>query len=635
MKSLLGLILASALAAQTYSPKVLRSGQPDPTDLRAFAAGICDRASAKTPRAKAEAIWRYFLTDGRFVKPGFWYHIAGWAYEEPMGEVLDPLKLLNSYGFGLCYHIAPLLEAVWEAAGFEDARVWFLTGHTVAEVFYDGSYHYFDSDMMGYTPAEPGSFRTARVASVRDMERRPDLLLKRGTVDEPWYPADVQANAMDGLAALFSTTSDNWVFPFRRYPEGHSMDFVLRPGETMTRYFRPVSKGAYYLPYEHDGRGRKEFPREIAQYKIRTEDGPRSQKDQRLWATGLLTYRPPSIAPEYQVVSPYVIIDASFAATLAVGDGQSVTAESSADGGKTWQVAGKKQGPYHGRWSVPAAVTIQTEHGKESAVSGVYRYVVRFRGDGVSSVQIDTLFQVNPRSLPALQPGANEFRYTAGPPIRRRVVPVTAARFREYALLAKNAAYIGDSGEGYVIPKDGGTAEIVYEVAAGAGFDAGGRFLDLHDGIAPEKRTAETRKVAPLTDAQTEGSIAWSTSPNGPFTPLWEYAPPEWRDGQPVDRMLRWPEVDRAVRHLPPGTKKVYVRYRARGLAIDDFRMAGLESASPASGGIRITHVWRAGGVERRHVETIERSSEGRTYTVRAGDEVENTAIVYEAITPQ
>ena len=110
-------------------------------------------AGAHTEREKAEAIWRFFLTDGRFVKPGFWYHIAGWTYEEPAGEVLDPMKLLNSYGFGLCYHIAPLLEAVFEAGGFADARCWFLTGHTVAEVFYDGGYHYFDSDMMGYNVA--------------------------------------------------------------------------------------------------------------------------------------------------------------------------------------------------------------------------------------------------------------------------------------------------------------------------------------------------------------------------------------------------------------------------------------------------------------------------------------------------
>jgi hypothetical protein len=112
--------------------------------LRLFAEGIYLQAGAQTPRERAEDIWRFFLTDGRFVKPGFWYHIAGWAYEEPIGELLDPLKLLNSYGFGLCYHIAPLLEAVWKAGGFADARVWFLTGHAVAEVYYEDAYHYCD-----------------------------------------------------------------------------------------------------------------------------------------------------------------------------------------------------------------------------------------------------------------------------------------------------------------------------------------------------------------------------------------------------------------------------------------------------------------------------------------------------------
>ena len=87
------LILAAPFQAQVYSPKVLRMGQIDSSNLAALANGICEQAGARTPRQKAETIWRFFLTDGRFVTPGFWYHIAGWAYEEPGGEVLDPLKL--------------------------------------------------------------------------------------------------------------------------------------------------------------------------------------------------------------------------------------------------------------------------------------------------------------------------------------------------------------------------------------------------------------------------------------------------------------------------------------------------------------------------------------------------------------
>ncbi|MCX6622211.1 MAG: hypothetical protein NTY38_14310, partial [Acidobacteria bacterium] len=134
-----------------------------------------------------------------FRPPGFWYHIAWWAYEEPVGEVLDAGKLLNSYGFGLCYQIAPLLEAVFEAAGLP-SRVWFLTGHTVTEVFYDGAWHYYDSDMLGYNPVTDTGFRNAPVASVRQLEKDPGIMLRKlksptetrpGLVDNPWYPADL------------------------------------------------------------------------------------------------------------------------------------------------------------------------------------------------------------------------------------------------------------------------------------------------------------------------------------------------------------------------------------------------------------------------------------------------------------
>ena len=103
MQRLTILLLTGALCclAQVYSPTVVKQGQPDASSLESLVQGIYASSGATTPRGKAEAIWRFFLTDGRFVKPGFWYHIAGWAYEEPKGEVLDPVKLLNSYVLSL------------------------------------------------------------------------------------------------------------------------------------------------------------------------------------------------------------------------------------------------------------------------------------------------------------------------------------------------------------------------------------------------------------------------------------------------------------------------------------------------------------------------------------------------------
>jgi hypothetical protein len=203
------LLKAALLSAQVYSPGVLLKGQPDARDLGSLVQDLYSEAGAVTERQKAEAIWRYLLTDGRFVEPGMVYHIGGWAYEEPTGEVLDPVKLLNSYGFGLCYQFAPLLEALFEAGGFEDARCWFLTGHTVTEVFYGGKYHLFDSDMLGYTTVGRGDPHTLPVAGVRELEQDSTIILEKllapDRVDStkvvyPWYPEDVRAREMDGYA---------------------------------------------------------------------------------------------------------------------------------------------------------------------------------------------------------------------------------------------------------------------------------------------------------------------------------------------------------------------------------------------------------------------------------------------------
>ena len=512
---LLTLVAVAAASAQVFSPSVLRKGDVDPRDLHSMAASIIQRAGARTPRERAEAIWRFFLTDGRYVKPGFWYHIAGWSYEEPLGEVLDPMKQVHSYGFGLCYQIAPLLAAVYEAAGFEHARVWFLTGHTVTEVFYEGAYHLYDSDMLGYTVTGEGDYRKFPVASVRQLERDPGIILRKllspretrpGMVDAPWYPADVREEAMQGYADTFSSAADNYLYLYRRDPRGHTPDFVLRPGERMQLFSYPETPGLYYLPYTWDGHRWREFPREIAEYGIRTADGPHSQKDARLWGTGRLEYSPqlqfdPQRRAVFDVRSPYVIIDAAFALqpTLETA-GDRVSVETSTDGGRSWEPAGSIAGPHAGPWRTEARVLARSEHGRHTAVSGKYAYRVRVSLEGsarAGSVEAVTRFQLNPRTIPQLGPGRNEMVYRPGPPFVREPLPVVLSRTPE----TRNTRWLEEDGQGLLIPAGEGPAELVFEVAAPAGsaltgLDAGGRFLDLSQGLAPDKLTAEVRKTA-------------------------------------------------------------------------------------------------------------------------------------------
>ncbi|HLK19617.1 MAG TPA: hypothetical protein VKT81_11695 [Bryobacteraceae bacterium] len=633
------LFVSSALA-QVYSPKVLLNGQPDASDLHALAEDIYTQAHAHTPRERAEAVWRFFLTDGRFVKPGFWYHIAGWAYEEPAGEVLDPLKLLNSYGFGLCYHIAPVLEAVWKAGGFEDARVWFLTGHTVAEVYYDGAYHYYDSDMMGYNAVGRGSPMKLPVASVHQIEQDGNIILSKlkgpkevdeEAVEAPWYPADVREAAIDGLAELFTTTSDNRLFPFERAPQGHKMSFELRPGERLIRYFAPESAGDYYLPYKFTGNAWEEFPQEIAEYHIKTADGPRSQKDDRMWATGALEYRLPIASDDtqiFEVRSPYVIVDARFEFDAVLAAGKTLTLATSTDDGRTWEEAGVLRGPHHGTWGVEPKVLIRSEHGRRTAVSGKYNYLLRLTkstGAELRSGLLRTRIQLNPRTLPALAPGHNDLRYTAGPARVRR--EISSEPFR-----VTNARYVSDGAQGYWVPAAERSGELLFRMhGPAASVDAGARFLDLSDGLAPDKFTAEVRRVQAISSADAAASIAWSTSADGPFQTLWEYDPHlKWKDGIAIDRVLRWPEVDR---HADvSNASEIYVRYQIRGLAVDSFRLALEQSGGPSSSAIAVTHVWKEDHVPKTHTERIAAGAHSHSYSIDipANAKIENQALIFE-----
>ena len=644
--------LAVSLSAQVYSPKVLVKGQPDPTSLARFAQGIYEQAGAKTPRERAEAIWRYFLTDGRFVAPGLWYHIAGWAYEEPMGELLDPLKLINSYGFGLCYQIAPALEAVYRAGGFEDARVWFLTGHTVTEVFYDGAYHHYDSDMLGYTTVGDKPAKASTVASVHQLEMDGGIILSKlkgprdadsKRLDYPWYPADVRAGAMDGLAELFTTTSDNSLFPYERAPQGYKPDFVLRPNERLVRYFHPERPGLFYLPYKFDGTEWKEFPQGDIAYQIFVADGPHSQKDERKWGTGYFEYRPKltgASAQVFDVQSPYVIIDSQFIADLTLASNQqSVVFETSSDNGRTWSLAGRLSGPHQGAWHGEPAVLTKTAHGRRTAVSGTYGYLLRLTANGgatASNLLLRTRIQLNPRTLPALVAGHNELRYSSGPDRGRYTLSVTAKSAQSVATRLTNANYVEQGGQGYWVPKGEQAAEVVFKLAAPqgealGGFDTGGRFLDLSRGIAPDKFTAEVRRVEAVDSSHASASIAWSLSPDGPFHTIWEYDPKlVWKDGVEIDRVLRWPEVDRHVE--VNRASAVYVRYRLQGLAIDDFRLA-LETHAAESGcRLELTHVYRVNGVEKTASKQVPPGVAQWAYSIDtpAGAKVSNQAFILE-----
>jgi hypothetical protein len=307
-------------------------------------------------------------------------------------------------------------------------------------------------------------------------------------------------------------------------------------------------------------------------------------------------------------------------------------------------------GPFHDLWQAEPAVKVRSRHGAMTSVSGTYSYLMRLSMSGsrqaapirLRDIKIKSRFQLNPRTLPALAAGRNEVRYHPGPAYLRRALPVKLGRLSQYAFHEAGVKYVTEEGQEMLWPEDGRSAEVIFELTAPdgsalSGFDAGARFLDLRDGLAPDKLTAETRKSSlgerPAGQGDVaEASLAWSSSREGKYQVVWQYDPrPHWRDGNPVGRLLRWPEVDRRVSDLPGATRKVYVRYRFRGMGMDSIRLATLVPHTPGKREkLDIIHLWESDGQTREHRERIARPDQAYEYTVDTGPahKLANTALI-------
>lgn len=221
-------------------------------------------------------------------------------------------------------------------------------------------------------------------------------------------------------------------------------------------------------------------------------------------------------------------------------------------------------------------------------------------------------------------------------------LPVSISEVQRFAVRLSHAAPVTSDGQAYLANAADGPGEVVFEVKAAdeggiSSFDAGARFLDVRDGLAPDKFTAEVRKVPawPSADETQSASISWSEAIDGPYRTLWTYKPQlKWKDGELIDRTLRWPEVDRQVRNLPKRLRRVYVRYRIQGLAMDTPRLtavrAGMHSRSP----LLITHVWAENGRRRQRVERVGVGVARKNYEIEipVGVAAMNEALILESL---
>jgi hypothetical protein len=619
--------------SMVYNPQIRLQDDLDYSNLDSLVNGLFNKYNAGTPREKAEAIWRFLLPSAEYGGQAI-YKLAGWAYEEPNGQVLDPLKLLNVYGYFLCYQVAPLAEALYDAAGFEDARVWFLNGHNVSEVFYEGEYHHFDNTLMGYSvKSEYRNPKTGIVAGLQDIIKDTTIitgkLLSPKTVDTslvvlPWYPYDVRLGVMKKILSLITTTDDNWIYYDRRYSSGYSMHYILRKGEKLVRYFG--NDGYFYLPYKKVENSYLELPKDIPRYEIWVKNGPKALRGDRTWGTGKLVYSPDltDSASFYQVFSknfnhnltlaskgkfsqnlkaakvdeklvmtfkmqsPYLFIDAEITGEILQKiNPDRLKISFSTDWGRTWSKSRIEYLNDELKFKACPETIVKSQHGQLTAIAGKYNYLVRIellpdaQNDivGFSHIIIKSRILQNPRILPTLQPGENNLMVTYGEQAELQTLRPDISQIDKVALKIKNVKYVFEEDQGFLRPDINQSGTIIFKIKAPCdGFiqrlQIGGRFLKLEK-IAPDKLTAEIRKIRSgfnYEDDNYQALIRVSDNDSLSYKKIWEFDKKIiWRNGRPIKQFLRWPEVDQTVYFKTP-VKSCYVEYQLQNIVLDKIR---------------------------------------------------------------
>jgi hypothetical protein len=127
-------------------------------------------------------------------------------------EVRDPVKMLNVYGYALCGDNAAVLMELWRSVGLP-ARRGYPIAHCVSEAWYDGAWHMLDGD-----------------ESVLFLDRDNQTILPEEAVARD-HGLSKRAYKSEYLAALYDYDGTHQ----GAFPEhsGHTMDFTLRPGESI------------------------------------------------------------------------------------------------------------------------------------------------------------------------------------------------------------------------------------------------------------------------------------------------------------------------------------------------------------------------------------------------------------------
>ena len=206
------------------NPWLRRIDRPDTRSLQSIVNFVV--RSSMSDEEKAHRLWAFEIQNRFHATTGD-------------DEVNDVVKRFNCYGYTLCYNESVNLSDLWRTAGLK-VRRGYPNGHSTAEVFYDGAWHFYDSDEDSICLMPDNKTVASEEQIVAD-----HWLMKRTHIYGPLEDDDPRED--ESSAALFS---------YEGVREGehasktyHHMDFTLRPGEAITWAWNAGNR-YHAMPYE-------------------------------------------------------------------------------------------------------------------------------------------------------------------------------------------------------------------------------------------------------------------------------------------------------------------------------------------------------------------------------------------------
>ncbi len=536
--------------------------------------------------------------------------------------VRDPVKIINVYGYGYCGIFGPVMAGVCCDMGLGPARTLVLPewNHVACEAFYDDRWHYLDVDVRAVFRRPDGT-----LASMAEAKRDPSLWTGRGPL---FFPND----PLEKTREIYRRTK---VYHFHGFNQsGHTMDYVLRQGESFTRWWTPQGGRWHHVESYHRspwlrklleqpprgpkpnhrhftvhnyGNGRFVYRPNLTSRSTDFADGVWQAVNVQPDGEGLTLSEPGSGFAVFEVRSPYVIVpvvgrmesvDDDRQASVVEVDASGARLAVSLDGGLSWHRVAVT------RW--PAQVDLTR------LVAGSYGYLLRISLEGrpheavVRSLCITTWVQVAPASLPALGKGKNRMEYRTGDHYGLNT------RVREIA-------------------SDASTPEGFFKYLA-----------EPVDDYDPGRKTARIRgPVVVRVDPPPAAQIVWFCAAGSFRTHLHEAASNTRNTIEyAVDRPEHFTEIYRAA--VPTDTehwhynayrevrldrpaRRLFVRY-VGDPALNNFRIYAhcLDDGRRSTRPVFITHTWRENGETKKKVVSL--SGPG-TYEVVTEDEPENVSV--------